>query len=50
MPARKKEVVETPKEEKPKKEEELEPNPVFLEMEECFKYLDEQLKGNKKDE
>lgn len=50
MPARKKEVVETTKEEKPKKEEELEPNPVFLEMEECFKYLDEQLKGNKKDE
>lgn len=50
MPARKKEVAEAPKEkeEKPKKEEKWEPNPAFIEMEECFKYLDEQLKGKKK--
>ena len=44
MTERKKEVAE--KEEI--KEEKWEPNPAFIEMEECFKYLDEQLKEKKK--
>lgn len=45
MPRKKKEE-EPPKKEKVEKEEnkekEWEPNPAFIEMEECFKYLEEQ--------
>lgn len=55
MPARKKveePKVEEKKEETPKQKKlseitEWETDPAFIEMEECFKYLDEQLKGKK---